>query len=203
MLLGGCSNKSDEAYQSAVTDGIEAVANEEYAKAEGFFEIALEEKSDDTKARNYLVGIETLHKLLKQQEEGNLEEGLKLSSTIIEDKDIPDAIKNEATKIKKELNSIKSTFDENNKLYLEAEQLAKDQKYLESNEKLQVIQNKKLENSMYSDLMNKTAVLLTANKDALEKENSTKKEIEAQQETESSKETTAYVSEEGILRGCE
>lgn len=203
LLLGGCSNKSDEAYQSAITDGIEAVASEDYDKAEAFFEIALKEKNDDSKAKNYLAGIENMQELLKKQEEGNFEEGLKLSSTIMEDKDLPDAIKKKAEETNEELNSTKVAFDENNKLYMEAEQLAKDQKYLESNGKLQALQNKKLEDPIYTDLLSKTADLLATNTTILDKEITDKKESEAQaqQETESSKETTAYVSEDGVYLG--
>ena len=170
LLLGGCINNSDEAYQSAITDGIEAVASEDYSKAEVFFEIALEEKSDDSKAKNYLVGIEKLQELLKKQDEGEFEEGLKLSAAIMEDKDIPDTIKKKAKKTAEELKSTKANFDENNKLYIEAQQLANDQKYLESNEKLEAIQNKKLENAAYTDLLSKTADLLASNTIALEKD---------------------------------
>lgn len=201
FLVGGCSNKSEEAFQSSMTDGIEAVANEEYSKAEVFFEIALKEKSDDSKAKNYLVGIEKLQELLKKQDEGEFEEGLKLSAAIMEDKNTPDTIKKKAKKADEELKSTKANFDENNKLYTEAEQLAKDQKYLESNEKLEAIQNKKLDNAAYADLLSKTADLLASNTIALEKDGATNKETEVQQESSSSKETTAYVSEDGIYLG--
>lgn len=201
FLVGGCSNKSEEAFQSSMTDGIEAVANEEYSKAEVFFEIALEEKSDDSKAKNYLVGIEKLQELLKKQDEGEFEEGLKLSAAIVEDKNTPDTIKKKAKKADEELKSIKANFDENNKLYTEAEQLAKDQKYLESNEKLEAIQNRKLDNAAHADLLSKTADLLASNTIALEKDGATNKETEVQQESSSSKETTAYVSEEGVYLG--
>lgn len=201
LTLSGCSNKSDEAFHSAMTDGIEAVASEDYSKAEVFFEIALEEKSDDSKAKNYLMGIEKLQELLKKQDEGEFEEGLKLSAAIVEDKNTPDAIKKKAKKADEELKSTKANFDENNKLYVEAEQLANDQKYLESNEKLEAIQNKKLENAAYTDLLSKTADLLASNTIALEKDGTTNKETEVQQESSSSKETTAYVSEDGIYLG--
>ena len=86
-------------------------------------------------------------------------------------------------------------------MYTEAEQLAKDQKYLESNEKLEAIQNKKLDNAAHADLLSKTADLLASNTIALEKDGATNKETEVQQESSSSKETTAYVSEEGVYLG--
>lgn len=169
LLLGGCSNKSEEAFQSAMTDGIEAVANEEYAKAEAYFETALKEKSDDKKAKNYLAGVEDIQTLLKYQEEGNLEEGLTLSTKISEDKDAPDTIKKQAKVIGEEFTSIKTTLDESTKLFTDAEKLAEEKKYSESNEKLKVIQDKKLEGTYYTELLAKTTELSKKNSTEIEK----------------------------------
>lgn len=169
LLLGGCSNKSEEAFQSAMTDGIEAVANEEYAKAEAYFETALKEKSDDKKAKNYLAGVEDIQTLLKYQEEGNLEEGLTLSTKISEDKDLPDTIKKQVKVIGEEFTSIKTTLDESTKLFTDAEKLAEEKKYSESNEKLKVIQDKKLEGTYYTELLAKTTELSKKNSAEIEK----------------------------------
>lgn len=169
LLLGGCSNKSEEAFQSAMTNGIEAVANEEYAKAEAYFETALKEKSDDKKAKNYLAGVEDIQTLLKYQEEGNLEEGLTLSTKISEDKDAPDTIKKQAKVIDEEFTSIKTTLDESTKLFTDAEKLAEEKKYSESNEKLKVIQDKKLEGTYYTELLAKTTEMSKKNSAEIEK----------------------------------
>ena len=169
LLLGGCSNKSEEAFQSAMTDGIEAVANEEYAKAEVYFETALKEKSDDKKAKNYLAGVEDIQTLLKYQEDGNLEEGLTLSTKISEDKDAPDTIKKQAKVIGEEFTSIKTTLDESTKLFTDAEKLAEEKKYSESNEKLKAIQDKKLEGTYYTELLENTATLSKTNTTEIEK----------------------------------
>jgi hypothetical protein len=152
-----------------MTDGIEAVANEEYAKAEAYFETALKEKNDDKKAKNYLAGVEDLQTLLKYQEEGNLEEGLKLSTKLSDDKNVPDTIKKHAKEVGEEFSSIKSTIDENTKLYTDAEKLSKEKKYSESNEKLNTIQEKKLEGSYYTELLIKTTELSKTNSAQLEK----------------------------------
>lgn len=169
FLLGGCSNKSEEAFQSAMTDGVEAVANEEYSKAEAFFETALKEKSDDEKAKNYLAGIEDLQTLIKYQEEGNLEEGVKLATKISDDGNTPDTIKKRATEIGDEFTAIKTNLDENTKLYTEAEQLNKEKKFSESNDKLKSIQDKQLEGPHYTELLTKTTELSKANSTELEK----------------------------------
>lgn len=169
LLLAGCSTNSDEAYQSAFTDGLEAVANEEYSKAEAFFETALKEKKDDEKTKNYLAGIENLQLLIKFQDKGNLEDGLKLAAKISDDDNIPETIKKRATKIGDELIALKKDLDENTKLYTDAEQLNKEKKYSESNEKLKVIQDKKLEGGYFTDLLAKTTELSKVNTTELEK----------------------------------
>ena len=169
FLLGGCSNKVEEAYQSAMTDGIESVANEEYSKAEAFFETALKEKKDDGKAKKYLAGLDDLQTLIQHQEDGNLEEGMKLATRIADSKDIPKTLKKRASEIGNEFTTLKTNLDENSKLYTEAEKLTKEKKYSESNEKLKAIQDKKLEGVYYTELLANTVALSKTNTTEIEK----------------------------------
>ncbi|MBS3678788.1 hypothetical protein KGF86_01025 [Ornithinibacillus massiliensis] len=66
VILTGCS---DEGYHNAIQKGLDYIAIEEYQKAEGAFELALEEKKQDAKATallsqtsNYLEAL-TAHEL--------------------------------------------------------------------------------------------------------------------------------------------
>ncbi|MGM0140191.1 hypothetical protein IGI65_002675 [Enterococcus sp. DIV0755b] len=169
LLLVGCSNKSEEAYQSAMTDGIQAVADQNYPKAKGYFETALKEKNDDKKAENYLAAVKNYQILLKYQEEEDLEKGLDLSTKLSNDKNVPDTIKKHVQKVGEEFIAIKNTLDESMKLYNEAEKLSEEKKYTESNEKLKVIQNEKLQGTYYKDLIAKTVELSQLNLTEIEK----------------------------------
>ena len=54
FFLAACSNASEEAYNSAIQKGLDVIASENYEKAEAYFELALEEKPEDEKAKAYL-----------------------------------------------------------------------------------------------------------------------------------------------------
>src|SRR5690625_1812581 len=64
LILVGCS---DEGYNNAIQKGLDYIGSEEYKKAEGAFELALDEKKDDVKAtallhqtRAFLEAIDAL-----------------------------------------------------------------------------------------------------------------------------------------------
>lgn len=55
LLLAGCGNADKEAYNQAIQKGLDSLSAEQYEKAEAYFEIALENQSDDEKATAYLA----------------------------------------------------------------------------------------------------------------------------------------------------
>ena len=55
LLLSGCGNADKEAYNQAIQKGLDSLSAEQYEKAEAYFEIALENQSDDEKATAYLA----------------------------------------------------------------------------------------------------------------------------------------------------
>jgi hypothetical protein len=44
LLLGGCSSKANAMYQNSIQKGLDAIAEDNFSKAEGLFEVALEAK---------------------------------------------------------------------------------------------------------------------------------------------------------------
>ena len=55
LLLVGCGNAGQEAYNEAIQKGLDILSAEQYEKAEAYFEIALENQPDDEKAKAYLA----------------------------------------------------------------------------------------------------------------------------------------------------
>ena len=55
LLLVGCGNADQEAYNEAIQQGLDILSAEQYEKAEAYFEIALENQPDDEKAKAYLA----------------------------------------------------------------------------------------------------------------------------------------------------
>ena len=60
LLLGGCSSKADAVYQDSIQKGLDAIAEDNFSKAEGLFEMALEAKEKDVKAKAYLSQVQLL-----------------------------------------------------------------------------------------------------------------------------------------------
>src|SRR4051812_49416681 len=62
MFLVGCSSKTDELYQESIQKGLDAIAENDFSKAEGLFEVALEAKENDVKAKAYLNQVQLIIK---------------------------------------------------------------------------------------------------------------------------------------------
>ena len=60
MFLVGCSSKTDELYQNSIQKGLDAIAEDNFSKAKGLFEVALEAKEDDVKAKAYLNQVQLI-----------------------------------------------------------------------------------------------------------------------------------------------
>ena len=60
IILGGCSSKEDEIYQSSIEKGLDAVTEENFNKAEGLFEVALDAKEDDVKVKAYINQVKLI-----------------------------------------------------------------------------------------------------------------------------------------------
>ena len=59
FVVVGCGNKSEEKYNSAIQKGLDNLAAENYEKATVSFEVALEEKPDDKRAKALLSQTES------------------------------------------------------------------------------------------------------------------------------------------------
>lgn len=56
LILAGCGQSgTEDAYSKALKKGLDAIASENYVKAEAAFELALEDKREDEKAKAYLT----------------------------------------------------------------------------------------------------------------------------------------------------
>lgn len=83
FILIGCGNKSDEAYNSSIQKGLDVLANEEYEKAEAYFEFALEENPKDKKATALLSQTKYYSESLQSFEEEAYDAALKQAESVI------------------------------------------------------------------------------------------------------------------------
>jgi hypothetical protein len=90
LLLTGCSN---ETYDKAMEQGKLAVAKQEYNKALGLFELALEEKPDNKEAKrayNHLVALSGIDEDIKNRK---WDDALSKANKLLKEKNIAAAVK--------------------------------------------------------------------------------------------------------------
>lgn len=83
IFLMGCGNNRDEAYNSSIQKGLDVLANEEYEKAEAYFEFALEENPKDKKATALLSQTKYYSESLQSFEEEAYDAALKQAESVI------------------------------------------------------------------------------------------------------------------------
>jgi tetratricopeptide (TPR) repeat protein len=125
LLLAGCGNAAQEAYNEAIQKGLDILSAEQYEKAEAYFEIALENQPDDEKATAYLAQTQIYREakdfydskeyaeaLEKAKQVVDLENGLEgliaKATTIIEEIDAKENYINE------EMGKAKTAYDSGN-----------------------------------------------------------------------------------------
>lgn len=73
FFLAGCSSIDSEAYNSAIQKGLDTLSLENYEKAQVYFELALEEKPNDTSAKSYLEQTQLYNEAIKAFDTNNFE----------------------------------------------------------------------------------------------------------------------------------
>lgn len=103
LLLTGCGNESEEAYNNSVQKGLDVLALEDYSKAEVYFELALEEKPKDEKASALLVQTVNYGDALQLFEEESYEEALQKVELIVNSQNGSNAMITKAEVFKKDI----------------------------------------------------------------------------------------------------
>ncbi|MCA9766752.1 MAG: hypothetical protein KC455_10095 [Carnobacterium sp.] len=83
FFLIGCSNKNEEAYNSLIQKGLDALITEEYEKAEAYFEFSLEEKPNDKKAKALLSQTKNFVHSLKSFNDKDYKIALEQANSVI------------------------------------------------------------------------------------------------------------------------
>jgi len=166
MILGGCSSKEEEVYQSSIEKGLDAVAEENFNKAEGFFEVALDTKDDDAHAKAYLDQVKFILEANKLVDENRIQEAIQSLEQSIQVKQGSKIISG----VSKDKVEDLSFLLENQKKYSshlsEAQKLNKSGHFAQSNELLTIL--------LKEDLTSFTIIKDEANQLKLDNENAIK-----------------------------
>lgn len=104
LLLVGCSNST---FEKSVEEAKLAIASQEYEKAEGLFNLALEEKKDDKEIKALQEQTKKLVEAKKLQEEKQYSEAISLCEDVQQISSESDVVTSQAEKLKEEVIKLK------------------------------------------------------------------------------------------------
>jgi hypothetical protein len=136
MFLGGCSSKTEELYQDSIQKGLDAVAENNFSKAEGLFEVALDTKKSDVKTKAYLNQIKLIIKADDLVKQNKIEDAIQSLEKSIKVKEGSKVIASASKDKKETLLKFQENQKNYNTLLTDAKNLNHSGEYQKSNEKL-------------------------------------------------------------------
>jgi hypothetical protein len=136
LLLGGCSSKANAIYQDSIQKGLDSIAENDFRKAEGLFEMALDAKDNDVKAKAYLSQVQLFLKAEDLIKQNKIEDALQLLEKSISVKEGSKVIASKTKEKKETLVTFRENQNHFNSLLKDAKNLNESGEYQESNIKL-------------------------------------------------------------------
>ena len=103
LLLAGCGNAEQEAYNEAIQKGLDILSAEQYEKAEAYFEIALENQPDDEKAKAYLTQTQIYREAKDFYDSKEYAEALEKAQQVVDSENGLEGLISKATAIIEEI----------------------------------------------------------------------------------------------------
>lgn len=190
LLIVGCGNKGQEAYDTVMEKGIQSVVSEEYAKAEVSFELALESNKEDKKATLYLNQVQKYVQAKTEFEKKDYSSAQKTLEKVLKSKDGLKEILKAAEKLDQEIKGIQKEVLANDEKLAEATRLSEAKSYQDSNGILDQLLKQDL-GKMASDFKEKCEVLKQKNDTALEEASQQEQDKEAKEAADASAQAPA------------
>jgi tetratricopeptide (TPR) repeat protein len=178
ILLGGCSSKADEIYQTSIQKGLDAVAEDNFSKAEGLFEIASDAKKDDVRAKSYGKQIALILKADDLVKQDKIEDAIQTLDKSIKVKEGSKVISSKSKDKKEELTALQENQKNYKEILSSAKKLNDSGDYQKSNEKLDVLLKEDL--TQYADIKNEAMKLKDSNDESVKKKEIAQAKKEAQ-----------------------
>lgn len=107
LLLAGCGQSdTEDAYNTAIQKGLDAIASENYVKAEAAFELALEDKKSDDKAKAYLVQTKAMQAATDAYAKKEYKKTKEEVANVIQEKKGSDALVQKATELQTKISTL-------------------------------------------------------------------------------------------------
>ncbi|WP_144550112.1 hypothetical protein [Bacillus sp. X1(2014)] len=179
FLLGGCSSKTDEVYQNSIQNGLDAIAEDNFNKAEGLFEVALDTKKDDVRANAYVNQVQLILKADDLAKQNKIEAAIQSLDQSTKVKEGSKVISSKSKDIKVKLTTLQEKQKNYNTRLSDAKKLNESGDYQKSNEKLDALLKEDL--TQFTALKDEAVRIKDSNGEAIKKAEiaQAKKEAEA------------------------
>ncbi|AJI23791.1 hypothetical protein H8R29_05620 [Priestia megaterium] len=169
LLLAACSSKEtgNNNHQKSIEKGLDAVAENDFAKAEALFELSVEDNPNDQTTKAYLKQVLLIRQANEDVGNDKVEERIEVLKKAEKYEKGSKVISTKAEEQIKSLTVSKKTEETYRQLFDEAEALAKKANYKDSNDKLTTLLNEDLDN--YSDIQQVAEALKKINSAEIEK----------------------------------
>lgn len=111
LLLAGCGNAAQEAYNESIQKGLDILSAEQYEKAEAYFEIALENQPDDEKATAYLAQTQIYREAKDFYDSKEYAEALEKAQQVVDSENGLEGLIAKATAIIEEISAKEDLID--------------------------------------------------------------------------------------------
>lgn len=111
LLLAGCGNADQKAYNEAIQKGLDILSAKQYEKAEAYFELALENQPDDEKATAYLAQTQIYREAKDFYDSKEYAEALEKAQQVVETENGLEELIAKATAIIEEISAKEDHID--------------------------------------------------------------------------------------------
>lgn len=196
LLLGGCSSKTDAVYQESIQKGLDAIAEDDFNKAEGLFKAALEAKEDDVKAQAYSEQVKWILKADDLVKQNKIDEAVQALDQSIKVKEGSKVIVSKARDKKETLLAFQENEKKYHELLIDAKDLNQAGDFAKSNEKLDELLQADL--TPFTAIKDEAVKLKAANHEAIKNAEITEAKEEAERRAGEEAEASPYEWAPGI-----
>ena len=196
LLLGGCSSKTGAVYQESIQKGLDAIAEDDFNKAKGLFDVALEAKEDDVKAKAYSNQVELILEAEGFVQQHKINEAVQVLDQSIEVKEGSNVIASKAEDKKEKLLLFQQNEEKYSLLLTDAKNLNQSGDFSTSNEKLDELLGADL--TPFASIQAEATKLKESNNESIKKAETVKAKEEAEKKAAEAKAASPYEWAPGI-----
>ncbi|WP_423188992.1 hypothetical protein ACO1PF_10420 [Alkalibacterium sp. f15] len=163
LVFTGCGNQTDSAYSESIQNGLDSLIAEDYDKAEVYFELVKNEYSDDERANNLYIQIQSFKEAIEYLEAGDIEESRVLATEVTDMNNSSIGLTHRSSNLLILIDEIEENRNVFLSNYTEALSLFEEEDYEEANNLLSLNADDILSNELYySDILKDSQELTIA-----------------------------------------